>query len=1052
MIHMITEHLFRTYCLVFFAALVACFPASTLKGSEQGKASGSNSPQVRIKSIEPTIFFVKKDDSLLQVVDIEVENGSEPIEAVLDVTLGPKKWSTVLGKAKKGKTVFQTQIPDIVIPTQIEFVLKVGEKEQDRHKATWQPGRHWEVCMVPITHHDLGYTDTLENVLRKYDGFYDDIIKFCDQTKDWPAASKFRYTVEASWSIQHFIENRPKEVVDKLARYIKDGRIELGAFFGNQISALCSHEELIRLMYPSFAMKREFGGSIRTASITDIPGLSWGLPTVMAGSGVKYFFAGMPTYFSWGRTVHGFWDESAILRHGRPDAFRWEGPDGGSVLVYYQGGYGHLTNGRGPNSFQEVFDALPDRLEQMQKQGSPFSVARYIHRGVDNYPPELQISHIARKWNDRWAYPKLIVATNTMFFERLEKQCKDVPVFRGELPSTDYALGATSTAKETAVNRLAHDKLHSAEKFATIAHLLADYPALPDKRAFHITKHGYYPNLTKTIGEAYENMLLYDEHTWGMEYPLGKLQDWNWSDKSHYAYKAAGLAESILGGAIDGLAEKVNLDKKGKHVVVFNSLSAQRTDLVRVPAKGYGFGHYNNFTDKPLKLIDTQTGQVVPSQLVKLDSPRAPVPYAAGRYARGQFNPRELFELVFLAEDVPSLGWKTYRLAETEKAVSFKSSIVPGDNSLENRFYKIKLDPNSGTIESIYDKELAREIVDKESPHKLNQLVVRWSKSGKQESPLKAYISKGQSGPIYDSLVVSTSASGCPQVTQEIILYENIKRIDLANRILKDSTPTMELYFAFPFRIDNPDFRFEGSCSVIKPFRDQFPGSNTNYYSAGHWAYAGDGQIGVTLAPIESHMLEFGGLWPCYVSQAHHGATPPDYGNPFVKAEDVKKGHMYSFVLNSNFRTNFASTQQGNLLFRYSITTHKGDWRKGRAHDFGWSAGNPLLPVMANGPSSGPLQEKNSFCLVDHPNVMLMTLKQAEDGDGIILRLLETEGKQVTAKVSLPHLTINKAYRTNLMEENLSELTSAPHEVTIPVGAFGITTIRLNSPWKKSND
>lgn len=1042
---MVTECLYRRSCLVVVAVLAIYALGSTLEGAEQGKAAATNMSQIRIKSVEPSVFFVKKDNSLQQVVDVQVENKSQPTEVSLDVTLGSRKWSTVLGQAKKGETVFQTHVPDITEPTPVEFALTVGGKVQDRLKTTWKPGRHWEVCMVPVTHHDLGYTDTLENVLLKYDGFYDNILKFCEETKDWPDESKYRYTIEASWSIQHYIKNRPKETVDKLAKLIKEGRIEVGALFGNEISALCSHEELIRLIYPSSRITREFGSSIRSGSITDIPGLSWGLPTVLSGSGVKYFFAGMPTYFSWGKTVHSFWEESKILRNGTPDAFRWEGPDGGSVLVYYQGGYGALGNSRGPNSYEEMLGHLSNALGDMQSRGTPFSVVRYIHKGVDNYPPDVNISHIARQWNDRWAYPKLIVATNSMFFERLDKQCQDVRVFRGELPHTDYALGATSTTKETAVNRLAHDRLHSAEKFATIAHLLADYPSPPVKGEFHITKHAYYPNLTKKIAEAYDNMLLYDEHTWGMEYPLGKLQDWSWSDKSRYAYKAAGLAESILGGGIDSIAGNIKLDEKGKHVVVFNSLALERTDMVRVLSKGYGFGNFTSFAAEPMKLIDTESGKAVPIQVVKLDSPQAPVPYAAWRYARGQFQDSELFELTFLAEDVPAMGWKTYRIEPAKKYVDFPSSVVVGDNFLENRFFKVTLDKTTGAIESIYDKQLKREIVDKSAPHKLNQLIVRWSKNGEKQSPVQATIRKGQEGPVYVSLVVSTSAPGCPQVTQEIILYDNIKRIDLANRILKDSTPTMEVHFAFPFKIDNPEFRFEGSCSVIKPFRDQFPGSNTNYYTVQHWADASDGQVGVTLAPIESHIMGFGGLWPCYVSHAHHGAMPPDFGSPFVTADEIKKGHMYSFALDSNFRTNFASTQEGDLLFRYSINTHQGDWKKGRVHDFGWAAANPLMPVAIDGPRNGDLDKKQSFCRLDQPNVLLMTLKQAEDGEGIIVRMIETEGKPVTTKLSMPHLTIKKAYRTNLVEENQSELTSSSHEVAVPVGAFGITTIRLQT-------
>jgi len=1010
------EGLGRAFCIALTVAIIA---SGTAMAEE---------PELRLVSIEPTVFFIKEKNALLQMVEVTIENTSEPVEVSLEVKLSTgrpmadsKKKTTALGRVKKGTATFKVYIADISEARPVEFVLKANGKVRDRHKTTWQRRRHWKVYMIPITHHDLGYTDTIENVLHQYDGFYNDVLRFCEETEDWPVESKYRYTVEGTWSIQHFIENRPKKDIEKLAKYIKEGRIEIGALFGNEISSLCSHEQLIRLMYPSFRLKRKYGAPIRTASITDVPGLSWGLPTVLAGAGVKYFFAGLPTYFEWGRSdIHTFWDESAILRHGRPDAFRWQGPDGETVLVYYQGSYGFFKGVTGPHSYKEVMDNLPGMLNTMEKQGTPFDVARYIHNGVDNYPPDVKISHIASEWNSRWAYPKLIVATHSMFFEELEKQCQDVRTFRGELPHTDYVVGAISTAKETSINRITHDRLHSAEKSATIASLVGNYP---------------YPS--EKIREAYDNVQLYDEHTWGMAYPAGKVQDWSWGDKSLYAYKAAGLAEGILSGSLNRIANKIELKEQGQHIVVFNSLSFQRTDVVRVPRFA---------VEKPFDLIDEETGRKVPYQIIELDSPQAPVPYSAHRYARGQFERRELFELVFAAEDVPSLGYKTYRLLPKEKATSFSGSVVVGENGLENRFYKVTLNPQTGAVESIYDKELSREIVDKGASHKLNQLVARWVQTGKEESPDKANIQKGQSGPICGSLVVSSKGAGCPQLTQEIILYDKIKRIDFANRVLKDSTPLLEIYFAFPFKIDNPDFRFEGSNSVIAPLRDQFPGSNSNYYAVQHWADVSDGKIGVTLSAIESHLLEFGGLWPCYVSQAHHGVTPPDFGREFVKPGELTKGHIYSFVLDSNFRTNFQPVQQGDMLFRYSITTHKGGWKEGRPRDFGWAIGNPLIAVRVNGKRQGTLGKKMSFCRVDKANVLLLTLKRAEDRDGIIVRLIETEGKDVTATVTLPHLTIKKAYLTNLVEENKGKLTNTAHKITAPVKAFGITTIRLQTP------
>ena len=1001
------------------AAAIALGAVRAEEGQESPSGEGQAGGALRLLSVEPTVLFVREGGALLQVAEIEVESTAELSEVKVEIKLGSLQKSTGLGKIEKGKAKVQVYVPEIIAATEAEFVIRVGKDVAAQHKMMWQPQRHWRVYVVPITHHDLGYTDTIENVLNKYDGYYDDVIRFCEQTKDRPDEAKYRYTVEETWSLKHFVAHRPKDVINKFTKYVNEGRIEIGALFGNEISCLCGHEELIRLMYPSFGYGRMMGGVIRTASITDVPGLSWGLPTVLSGAGVRYFFAGLPTYFEWGRNdIHTFWDESAVLRHGRPDAFRWEGPDGESVLVYYQGSYGFFKATTGPNSYEYVLNNLPGMLEAMQKEETPFSVVRYIHNGVDNYPPSVKISDIASEWNEKWAYPQLIVATNSMFFEALEQQCQNIRTFRGELPDTDYVVGAVSTAKETGINRITHERLQSAEKSATIASLVGDYKYPADE-----------------LREAYDNMLLYDEHTWGRDYPEGEVQDWSWNEKSQYAYKAAGLVKPILSGSLESIAHKIELNEDGQHIVVFNSLSFERTDVVRVE---------KFLVKEPFDLIDTDGGAKVAYQRVRLDGPQAAAPYSAYRHARGQFEEHELFDLVFVADAVPSMGYKTYRIVPMEEADSSAGDITVGQGEIENRFFKVVLDSATGAVKSIYDKELSREMVDANANDGVNQFVARWVQTGKREGPNEVTISEGQKGPVYGSIVARSEGAGCPQITQEVILYDQIKRIDFANRVLKDSTPMLEIYFAFPFKIDDPAILFEGSNSVIKPLRDQFPGSNSNYYSVQHWANVSGEEAGVTLSAVESHLMEFGGLWPCYVSQAHHGFDPPGFGAEFVKGEDIKKGHIYSFVMDSNFRTNFQPVQQGDMLFRYSVATHKGEWKDGR-RNFGWAAGNPLMPAVVEGKRNGTLERKGSFCSVSEGNVMLLTLKRAEDGKGVIIRLIETEGRGGDVRVSLPLLTIKGAYATNLVEEDKGGVVFAGHSFMTPMKAYGIKTIRVQT-------
>ena len=520
------------------------------------------------------------------------------------------------------------------------------------------------------------------------------------------------------------------------------------------------------------------------------------------------------------------------------------------------------------------------------------------------------------------------------------------------------------------------------------------------------------------------------------------MQDWAWNEKSHYAYRAAGQARSVIDSSIRSVVDGIGRNDASQRIVVFNTLSFGRTDVVRIA---------RTKLDEPFDLIDEATGNKVPHQIITLGGPQSPVPYAAYRYARGAFEPHELKALVFVAEEVPSLGYKTYRIAPVADTDSSSHSNRAGPSTLENRFYRIALDRKTGGIRSVYDKQLRRELVDSTESHTVNQFVARWVQSGDVQGPASVEISQGCHGPVYTSVIVRARGAGCPQITQEITIYDRVKRVDFSNRLLKDSTPLLETYFAFPFNIDDPDFRFEGSNSVIKPFRDQFPGSNTNYYAVQHWADVSDGEVGITLSGVESHLLEFGGLWPCYVSQAHHGVDPAGYGAPFVKPDEISKGHMYAFVMNSNFRTNFQPVQQSDILFRYSFTAHRGDWREGQCTQFGWSVGNPLIAETIQGRKDGPLPVgQMSFCQIDQPNVLLTALKQAEDGNGLILRLTETQGQESTATVTLPHVVITDVQRTNVVEEPRGEYSFTEHEIRVPLRPFGISTCRAT--WARCLD
>lgn len=1023
---------------------------------------------MKITEASQTVFFVQRDGNLQQLVRLSIACEGQARDAVVEAQAGGQRIRTVIGSVVPGESVYEAYIPDLEQPSRVDFRLLIGEELEDRFPVDFQPTKHWQVHVIHYSHHDIGYTDLPTHVLAEYSQFYESVLQYCRATEDFPEEAKFRYTAEEACTLLNYLQNAEADNAAELISYLKSGRIEVTALFGNQTTELCGHEQIIRALYPALRLRREHGVQVCSAMLNDIPGASWALASVLPRAGIRHLFVGIPAWYfgkklsdrrlaSTDYEVHSLWDESRVLNLETQGAFRWEGPDGHQVVFWYD------VHGSGDElqlwDYQQTLGDVTEKLRRLENSDYPYDFARYTVRGGrDNSPPLLDTSYVIRQWNSRWAYPKLIFSTNYGFIKQLDSQGVELPVLRGELPNTDYTIGALAAAKETGVNRITHDRLLGAEKFATVAAQASDY---------------VYPG--QDIEAAYTDSLYFDMHCSGLNHTAGPGQDANWAEKSTFAYRAAALSQDVMVKSCNKIADEIRRDDDMYHLIVFNPLSFSRTDLVACPFKEFspcrkpmywshsealGYSRHTSgsavgrrlvelpgeFAHGAFDLFDAESGEKVPHQIVEIKSPREPLPSAAERFALGQLNEAELYQVVFVAGEVPSLGYKTYRLIPSKNQVASKSSIEIGEASIENRFFSITLDPESGTVSGIFDKKLQRELVDARAKHGFNQLIARRSQKGIESYPTNVRITGGNSGGVSGYIRIESCVEGCPSVIQDIVVYDNIPRIDFRSRMLRDSTPLLELYFGFPFLVEKPHFTFESNSSAVEPLIDQLPGSNTDYYAMQHWVDVAGSDWGIVFSSLESPMIECGGLWPGYVSGAHHCVTPPDYGHPFMVPGDIDKGHLYSYIMNNNFRTNFRNTQVSDLLFHYSMSTHKGHWRAAGVQQFGWSFSNPLIPVVVKGRQNGSLPQAKSFCSVEQPNVLLQTLKKADDGQGTIVRLLEIAGRETETMVNIPFLTIDRAYQANAFEENEGVLSASEHAVKVPITANGTATVRILSP------
>ena len=152
---------------------------------------------------------------------------------------------------------------------------------------------------------------------------------------------------------------------------------------------------------------------------------------------------------------------------------------------------------------------------------------------------------------------------------------------------------------------------------------------------------------------------------------------------------------------------------------------------------------------------------------------------------------------------------------------------------------------------------------------------------------------------------------------------------------------------------------------------------------------------------------------------------------------------MYSMLFYNNYYTNFVNVRAGEVLLRYSLTSGAGNWQADATRQFGWDVANPCWPAWMNGQQDGTLATTDSFVSLDAGNVELSTIKPAEDGQGVIVRLMETAGRTGDVTATFPHWTIGEATLTSNVEDGADPVTHTDTTVTLAMAAFDTATIRL---------
>jgi alpha-mannosidase len=883
-------------------------------------------------------------------------------------------------------------------PADFQIDVEVGKEAVGRRRVRLVPPKRWTLYWVASNHTDVGYTDLQERCLEIHRQNLDAALARLAAHPD------FRWTAECALQVISYVENRGRADADALLQAIRDGKIGFSALFANLLTGLLDHETAARAVWPAGLLSREHGLSYITAQITDVPGQALTFPMLLAASGVRYLASGpnperaLPLLPSDEAAAHGLTGDWTAY----PQLYWWEGPDGSRVLHWRNYHYGDgLRYGfdRGPD---EMGHRLSDWLlsnPAFLSPAWPYDIALLYGAQWDNAPVDEGMVANVERYNRRYAFPRIVTGRAEDFFREVErKYTMQIPVRRGDT-GLYWEDGAASTAAELARFRAAQLMARAAEIAA-----LWDERVEPvdDARADRIAAR------VEARRQMWHDLLLFGEHTWGaaesVTEPGSRQTVEQWAYKRRFVEGAAAAAQGELGDALLRIGRRT---ATGSGRVVFNGANWPRTEVVRIPG---GAGVALSYADQKAPGVDLEGG-----------------------------------DALVLLRDVPPLGY----VALAAKPRGPAPPVDEGD-ALEASAggFRVRLDPATGAIASLVGSD-AKERVKASSWSGLNQLL---NVTGGEQSALWTSPDRDtlRAPPTLDVAGATRSASrrarlpgigvrldvtralrGCSAVRSTVTLYDELPWVDIENRITKTATPGKEaVYAAFPFAFTAPTVEVEVPLGRMTVDRDQQPGSCRDWYSHAHWVWLHEASDGVLWSAPDAPLFTLNDI----VRGAWRRALVPD-------------GTLFSYAMNNYWHTNYAARQAGEVVFRYRLSLlAPGDPAEPVRR--GWGACDPLyVSAPYTNATPGPLIAKDSALGVPDRGVLVVGAKPADDGDGAIIKLLDTRGAARTVGLWPAAYGFQLARRTNLVEMNGEALTvGSDRSASLDLKSWGIAAARLFTP------
>jgi Glycosyl hydrolases family 38 N-terminal domain len=972
-------------------------------------------------------LFRRSGSGLEQVVRFRLLGAAETDRRFLLAVDGATAPGPYEFKGDRATPTLDVFVAEVAAPQTFQFrVLGENGDVLSRGDFVVRPQRKWSVSLVHHTHLDVGYTDRQEVVADNHLQYLDSVLELVDHTGSWDDDARFRWNVEVNWPLERWFERRSERDRRRMIEAVNAGRVGIGAMSLNMHTEACAVEELYEMVRFAVELRNTHGVAITSAMQTDVPGGVTGLVEVLSDAGVQYL-----------SVAHNFAGRSVPYLIGgerleRP--FYWKAPSGKRVLVwftdtlhgnaYMEGNILGLSE-----SFSVAEGSLPCYLAALAERPYPFDSGIWLPEAAqverdpypydilhlrvqgkygDNAPPNIAVSEVAKEWNSTWAYPHLRVDRNEEFFAAAVERLGDtIPEWQGDWADW-WADGLGSGARMLGWAREAQ----GAMRVGTTLHTLTD-----------LFGNGGRLHRAGGARKTYEDIGLFDEHTWGARSPWEDDEegwgsgDLQWQRKASYAQNAREAALELVASGARLATDRLTGGRGLASIVVFNSSGWARTDVVRV-------------------FLPHSTVPATVDVAVEDDRDGTKIATVARAQEHVEHRPAGRF-LEFLAREVPALGYARFNVVEgSPVSVEVTSS---GTAAVANEYYEVAYSLPEAWVDSVKERGTGRELVNRDALLGLNAYIFdRYATSprvdhlsgrvfsreldliAERRTGDRAVMVKREVSELGESMTLDVRAPGCSSLLTTISLWRGVPRVDIKNRMWKLRTVDKQsVFFAFPLASNGPDLVYELPGLGTNANAPTVPGSPQHMRAIRHWAALGGDRGRVAWASVDAPLVQFGDI---------HSPYTPFPGTLRLPAPEPAT--IYSWVLNNIWDTNFPTEQGGEMRFRYAIASQTDGSGAGLGARLGDSISTPLVGAVA--PSSmngGQAAPSGSICAVERPEVSLVQATVSANGDDLLLWLNNLADGDVTTRVEFPGLSVRAAKLETVFEEG---------QVTLPVQARSV--------------